>query len=66
MNIPGVLLSSTRHDNVDVQDVAGLNQKVRVAVRWLNRENNQVSSVNTLSNNIFDRASKRGVPDIKS
>ena len=39
-------------------------QEVRVAVRWLNRENNQVSSVNTLSNNIFDRATKRGVPDI--
>ena len=60
MNIPGGLVSSSRHDNLDVPFVAGLNKEVRVAVRWRNRENNQVSAVNTLSNHIFDRDAKRG------
>ena len=48
INIPGGLLSSTRHDNLDFPGFAELNQEVRVAVKWLNREINQVSAVNTL------------------
>ena len=35
--------------------MAGLNKEIRVAARWRNREKNQVSAVNSLSNPIFDR-----------
>ena len=48
------------HDNLGIPGVAGLNQEVRVATRWGNREKNQASSVNTLSNPTFDRDAKRG------